>query len=210
MGMKLSNLKGEYDAIFSLGDLCLASIQLRKLGLRPYAGVIDWMGSPSLSDVNRLLRNRFAGFMELQNLSIIGYATEQFICVIDNAYNIVSNHDFSTDKNTLTYLTTYPEVKEKFERRIRRFLEKMETCKRVLFVRTEGTYEEAAELQEVLSSLVKRDFRVLLINHTDVEGIVEDNWSLKKVCAVQFPNKDKWYSNDDYWNAVFDGIRLKS
>lgn len=208
--MKLSNLKGEYDAIFSLGDLCLASIQLRRLGLRPFSGVIDWMGSPSLSDVNRLLRNRFAGFMQLQNLSIIGYANEQFICVIDNAYNIVSNHDFSTDKNSLTFLNTYPEVKEKFDRRIRRFLEKMETCKRVLFVRTEGTYEEAAELQEVLSSLVKRDFRVLLINHTDVQGIVEDNWSLKKVCAVQFPNKDKWYGNDNYWNSVLEGIRLKS
>lgn len=207
--MNLSQLKGEYDAIFSLGDLCLASIQLKKHNLRPYSGVLDWMASPELSMVNELLENRFIGFLEYDNLRVIGYA-DDFICVSDDGYNFVSNHDFDGEKNTLTYLGGYAEVMEKYERRIQRFLSEMENAKRILFVRTEGTLEDAAVLQDVLSKIVKHDFSILLINHTYVQGIVEKSWPLEKVCSIEFPNKDKWEGNHDLWEEVLSGIRLRT
>ena len=121
--LNLSQLKGEYDAIFSLGDLCLASIQLKKHNLRPYSGVLDWMASPELSKLNELLENRFIGFLEYDNLRVIGYA-DDFICVSDDGYNLVSNHDFDGERNTLTYLGGYAEVMEKYERRISVFFQK--------------------------------------------------------------------------------------
>lgn len=34
--MRVADLKGSYDAIFSLGDLCLAAMKLEKFGLRNY------------------------------------------------------------------------------------------------------------------------------------------------------------------------------
>lgn len=207
--MDLSQLKGEYDAIFSLGDLCLASIQLKKHNLRPYSGVLDWMASVELSKVNELLENRFLDFLEYDNLRVIGYA-DTFICVSDDGYNLVSNHDFDGEKNTLTYLGGYAEVMEKYERRIQRFLSEMNNAKRILFVRTEGTLEDAAVLQDVLSRLVKHDFSVLLINHTYVQGIVEKSWPLEKVCSIEFPNKDKWEGNHDLWREVLSGIRLRT
>lgn len=207
--MELSQLKGEYDAIFSLGDLCLASIQLKKHNLRPYSGVLDWMASPELSNVNELLENRFMGFLEYDNLRVVGYA-DTFICVSDDGYNLVSNHDFDGEKNTLTYLGGYADVMEKYERRITRFLSEMENAKRILFVRTEGSLEDAAVLQDVLSRLVKHDFSVLLINHTYVQGIVEKSWPLEKVCSIEFPNKDKWEGNHDLWREVLSGIRLRT
>ncbi|MEK5148687.1 DUF1796 family putative cysteine peptidase [Psychrobacillus sp. FSL K6-4615] len=207
--MNLSQLKGEYDAIFSLGDLCLASIQLKKHNLRPYSGVLDWMASIDLSKVNELLENRFIGFLEYDNLRVIGYA-DDFICVSDDGYNLVSNHDFDGEKNTLTYLGGYAEVMEKYERRIQRFLSEMENAKRILFVRTEGTLEDAAVLQDVLSRIVKHDFSILLINHTYVPGIVEKSWPLEKVCSIEFPNKDKWEGNHDLWEEVLSGIRLRT
>ncbi|EHL78862.1 DUF1796 family putative cysteine peptidase [Bacillus smithii] len=46
--MSLEDIKGTYDSVFSLGDLCLTSIQLKKNNLRPFSGVLDWMASPSL------------------------------------------------------------------------------------------------------------------------------------------------------------------
>lgn len=205
--MDLAQLKGKYDAIFSLGDLCLGSIQLKKNNLRPYSGVLDWMASPQLSDINRLLENRFVGFMDYENLRIIGYA-DDCICVADDGYNIVSNHDFGRDKNTLQYLGSYDEVMQKYERRIQRFLSKMKTAKRILFVRTEGTLGDAADLQDILSKLVKHDFSILLINHTPVTGIVEKNWPLEKVCSIEFPNTDKWEGNHELWEEVLSGIRL--
>lgn len=207
--MDLSQLKGEYDAIFSLGDLCLASIQLKKHNLRPYSGVLDWMASVELSKVNELLENRFLDFLEYDNLRVIGYA-DTFICVSDDGYNLVSNHDFDGEKNTLTYLGGYAEVMEKYERRIQRFLSEMDNAKRILFVRTEGTLEDAAVLQDVLSRLVKHDFSVLLINHTYVQGIVEKSWPLEKICSIEFPNKDKWEGNHDLWREVLSGIRLRT
>ena len=207
--MDLSQLKGEYDAIFSLGDLCLASIQLKKHKLRPYSGVLDWMASPDLSKLNELLENRFIGFFEYDNLRVIGYA-DTFICVSDDGYDLVSNHDFDGEKNTLTYLGSYPEVMEKYERRIQRFLSEMDNAKRILFVRTEGTLEDAAVLQDVLSRIVKHDFSILLINHTYVQGIVEKSWPLEKVCSIEFPNKDKWEGNHDLWEEVLSGIHLRT
>ncbi len=207
--LNLSQLKGEYDAIFSLGDLCLASIQLKKHNLRPYSGVLDWMASPELSKLNELLENRFIGFLEYDNLRVIGYA-DDFICVSDDGYNLVSNHDFDGERNTLTYLGGYAEVMEKYERRIQRFLSEMDNAKRILFVRTEGTLEDAAVLQDVLSKIVKHDFSILLINHAYVQGIVEKSWPLEKVCSIEFPNKDKWEGNHDLWEEVLSGIRLRA
>lgn len=204
--MRLAELKGNYDAIFSLGDLCLASIQLKKNNLRPYSGVLDWMGSPQLSDVNRLLMNNFIGFMELENLSLVGDANEEMLLVSDNVYHILSNHDFSKAHNTYTHLATYPEVKQKFDRRIQRFLEKTDHCQSSLFVRTEGNFQDVYDLQVVLSGLVRNDFRILLINHAPVSGIVELDWPLDKVCALQLPNQDKWVSNDHFWKMILEGI----
>ncbi len=44
--------------------------------------------------------------MDYENLRVIGYA-DKFICVSDDGYHIVSNHDFDIDKNTLEYLGSY-------------------------------------------------------------------------------------------------------
>lgn len=205
--MGLDKIKGNYDAIFSLGDLCLTSIQLEKNRLRPFSGVLDWMASPNLSDVNRLLRNRFIGFMDFPNLRAFEQ-NESFVIVSDDAYHIVSNHDFSTDKNTLTHLADYSKVKEKYDRRIQRFLNKLETSKRILFVRTEASYQDTLELEAILSSLVKNDFRILIVNHTNVSHMIEKDWGLENVCVVNLPNQDQWEGNHHYWASMLDGVKV--
>ncbi|MBY0090734.1 peptidase [Priestia aryabhattai] len=206
--MSLENIKGNYDAIFSLGDLCLTAIQLRENNLRPFSGVLDWVASPSLETVNRLLQNRFSNFLDLSNLKPIKYVSEWDLFVLDEVNNIGFNHDFKTDKNTLTHLGGYPEVKEKYDRRIQRFLEKMSTSQRILFVRTEATLKEVQELESILSGMVKNDFRILVVNHTNVHDMTEKNWPLEKVCLVELPNNDIWNANNNYWKKIFEGIFL--
>jgi hypothetical protein len=211
--MNLTEIKGNYDAIFSLGDLCLTSLELQRNQLRTFAGVLDWVSSPSLPDVSRLLKNRFSGFMLKQNLHEAGYSTglnnpEQYLCLWDTAYNMISSHDFKASENTFAHLASYPSVREKYDRRINRFLEKTATAKRILFVRTEGTFEQAAELENVLSEMVQNDFSVLLINHTNVNGIVEQHWPLKRVCAIELPLHDKWNANHHFWQHILNGIHL--
>ena len=213
--MRLETIKGKYDAIYSLGDLCLAALQLRQNNLRPFAGPLDWMSSPSLSSVSSLLRNRFNGYMELPNLIPSGYATgvdssEPHIVVTDMAYQIVSSHDFIADKNTFTNLSTYPEVRAKFDRRIHRFLDKLSNGKRILFIRTEGTFEEVLELESVLLKLVKNEFHILLVNHTNTKDLIEKDWPVENVCAIVLPNVEKWHGNDHYWEDIFKGINIKA
>ncbi|MGG3740016.1 DUF1796 family putative cysteine peptidase [Paenibacillus chibensis] len=87
-------------------------------------------------------------------------------------------------------------------------MEKMATANRILFIRTEGSFEHAQELQEVLSGLVAHDFRVLLINHTAVTGVVEVQWPLEKVCSILMPNEEKWDGNDHLWSEILSGILL--
>ncbi|MDU0073184.1 MULTISPECIES: DUF1796 family putative cysteine peptidase [Bacillus] len=210
--MNLNQIKGNYNAIFGLGHLCLTGLQLRKNNLRPFAGPLDWVGTPYLSDLTRMLKDRFSHFLEPHNLRVTGYSTgvdtpDRYILVRDDYYCVDSAHDFKADKNTMEDLVTYPEVKAKFKRRINRFLDKMETADRILFVRTSGTFKEAQELEAVLSDLVKNDFSVLLINHTKVNGLVEQNWPLQRVCAVELPDKEIWVTNDHLWRQMFNGIR---
>lgn len=52
----------------------------------------------------------------------------------------------------------------------------MSTSQRILFIRTKGTFEEVRELEKVLSGMVKNDFRILVVNHTNVNGMIEKNW----------------------------------
>jgi hypothetical protein len=207
--MRLNELKGSYDAIFSLGQNCLPAIQLQKNHLRFKAGVLDWMISDTLVDVNRLLKNRFAGFMEFSDLDFVNYnvPSPQNLYVKDLKYNVISAHDFPTSINTTQNLVSYPEVKEKYNRRIKRFLEEMEKCARILFIRMQGTLEETRELQCVLNEMVKYEFNILLVNPTEVKELIELDWPLEKVCAVEVPSKDIWGGNSDYlWSFMFKNM----
>jgi hypothetical protein len=208
--MYLSELEGTYDSIFSLGELCVTSIQLERNGLRPFSGVLDWVGSPNLSDVNRLLKNRFSGFMNRDHLRTIGTAGEKLYLVQEGMYNILSNHDFFIHQNDPEKLETYPKVKQKYDRRVARFLEKVVTGKRLLFIRTGGTYEEVEELQETLSELVTHDFNLLFLNPGPVTTLQENNWTLARVCSINVPPMETlWTDNDHLWEQLFNGIKLE-
>lgn len=206
--MRLKDINGEYDGIFSLGELCLSSIQLERCGLRPFAGPLDWMSTPALADVNRLFANRFEGFMNRDHLVYVQHASDKLLLVREQVYNAFSNHDFFVHRNHPDLLEDYPAVKAKYDRRIARLLDKAETGRRLLFVRCGGSLEEAAGLQQVLSGLVKHDFRVLLVNHTNANTLTETDWPLERVCSVELPGDPDviWGGNNAHWDRMLSGI----
>ncbi|WP_019424914.1 DUF1796 family putative cysteine peptidase [Paenibacillus sp. OSY-SE] len=204
--MQLAQTRGSYDAVFSLGSNCYAANKLAIHQLRHYSGVLDWMVSPSLPGVSKLLRNRFAGFMELPHMSVIGtHAGGLNFLIRDNEYNIMSAHDFPVAYNQLDHWASYPSFKEKVNRRILRFFEKMECSQRILLLRLGGTYEEALELQAELRAIVKNQFHVLLVNHTSNYGVLECHWPLEHICAIEAPLDGE--ANTDLWNYIFAGVQ---
>lgn len=208
--MKLSEITGTYDVIFSLGHNCLAADQLTRVMLRKIGGVIDWVESPSLSSVSHLLRNRFANFMEFPNLSITGINDNAGCYIVrDIAHDIFSHHDFPLAENTPEQLNSYPQLVEKITRRIPRFLETLQSAGKILFIRTEAALDETAELLEVLDGMVPGKYNLLVINHAAVHGIVETPWPFSNVCALQIPQvTDMFHDNDYIWRAILYGFRV--
>ncbi|ULO05836.1 peptidase [Paenibacillus sp. 19GGS1-52] len=209
--MNLTEIKGTYDVIFSLGHNCLVADQLSRSMLRTVGGVLDWVESPILAGVSNLLRNHFLYFMELPNLSITGINDKAGCYIVrDAAYHIFSHHDFPLIENTPEQLTSYPKLQEKINRRVPRFLETLLNADKILFIRTEGTIHETNELLGILQGMVKGEFNLLVINHAPVDGIIETPWPFHNVCALQIPEvPDMFYDNDHLWRVLLSGLRIK-
>ncbi|MGQ3377731.1 DUF1796 family putative cysteine peptidase [Priestia endophytica] len=229
INLNLQDIKGSYDAVFSLGSACNPALQFQRLNLKRFtSSPLDWSYSPYLSDVNRLLKNNFKGFMELKNMRVVNdkgdsiyanYANDGAIIVPhkgihaplksyviqDTLYNIFSAHDFPIIVNQ-SWLVTYPSFKKTLNYRIYRFLEKVKNSQSVLFVRWVANYHEAVELQSTLSQMTKGCFNVLILNPVeDLQEISEVNWELERVCAVNVPDDP---NSNSTWDYVLNGVTL--
>nr|WP_328803584.1 DUF1796 family putative cysteine peptidase [Paenibacillus silvestris] len=216
MALKLYEIKGSYDAIVSLGSACNPSLQLKRHHLRPFSGPLDWHVSLSLSDVNRLLKNKFDNFMNLSNMILIdGVAhllddgdpiqSVQSHFVKDTYYNILSVHDFPIMPNQ-HWTTVYPTYREKMKRRIDRLMDKMQTSRTILFVRWAATYDQAVELQSVLSETVNGQFSVLILCPAEITPVVSLlDWDLERVCALEVPADP---NRNATWDYVFQGVKM--
>ena len=206
--MKLDEIKGPYNAIFSLGENCIPALKLRKYNLRQMAGPFDWVGTPKLKNVNALINTNFANFLNLSNLVIPQYASTEDVLVVDSVNYVSFNHDFKTDVNTLTDLPSLPQVQEKYFNRINRFMTMLSTSQRLLFIRTNATTTDIMELENILSRMVKNEFSILVVNHTHVKELLEVDWNINNVCTIELPNEEIWEGNNSWWEFIFQGITL--
>jgi hypothetical protein len=206
--MKLKDLRGTYDSVFSLGRRCLTAIHMEENKLRSYPGVFDWMLAPELASVNYMIKHRFQGFMELQNMQVVGKTDHNYI-VYDAMSHFYSYHDFSLLKNRYNQLHTYPEFKLKLNHRIERFNERLDEDSIFLFVRVQGSYRDVTELERVLSERVRGDFRILIVNEGKMDHIVEIDWGLEKTCVIEVAYTDTHpFVNDYQWSRMLEGIRI--
>ena len=199
--MNLEDIQKSYGVIVSLGGLCQVTNQIKRHNLRTFSGPLDWFYYPSLSDVNRLLQNRFKKFMKLENMIIEGsesygliesefdnqikWAERITYCIKDTYYNCFSMHDFPINSEK-DLKSTYPSFKAKLDTRINQFLEKINSSESILFIRIWGNRDEAVELQNVLSEITNKDFNILIVNFKEgISNIVEQNWGISRVCSIE-------------------------
>lgn len=225
--MNLQDVKGQYDLIISLGSACNPALQLNRLNLRSFtSSPLDWSYSPYLSDVNRLLQNKFNGFMQIENMSLVDdsgdyvyfndkmlrfphqnlYKSTKSYIIQDTYYNIFSAHDFAIVPNK-DWTDMYPKFKKNLDYRVNRFMKKMMSSKSILFIRWGAKYEEATELQTILSSLTKAQIRILILNPVDgIQTPTEVDWEINNVCMVNVPHDP---NNVSTWDYVLDEILLR-
>ncbi|KHL96938.1 hypothetical protein QW71_04820 [Paenibacillus sp. IHB B 3415] len=213
--MKFEEIRGGYDCIVSLGSSCEPAAHLRRRGLRVFSSPLDWVVSLSLTDVNRLLGQRFSGYMELPNMGVID-GNDVFVdnevvqpvksyFVKDFHYNVISVHDFPVLEG-LEWSHVYPDFKQKINMRSQRLLDTLLMSRKALFIRWGSTYEEACELQTVLRTLTGGDFHILIVNGVDgLESVLDRDWPLPGIVSLGIPNRA---GDAGSWDYILDGIYL--
>lgn len=174
----------------SLGSHCEVSMKLANHQLRYFSTPVDWMLTQDHEGFARLIDDRFLHMLDEQYL-IMNMQQEY---VVNTYYNIDFRHDWP-DTDFHKHL---PDIKEKYERRIKRFYNLSELAKRVVFIRSAFdrnlnvannmpfdtpesgiiASEQATHLKEVLDrQFPSTDFLLVVINydesHCKAPGVME-------------------------------------
>jgi hypothetical protein len=199
-----------YKACISLGSTCQTAFQLKRLGLRKYAGPLDWFVSDSIGGLVRLIDHRFNGFMELSQLELIG-STNECLVVRDNANHVVSFHDFPLYLTVERWWEAYPAFKQTLNRRVHRFLKTIQG-QPILFIRTQTKRKEAQELHATLKTLMHGKFQLLIVNNhqEDRTDVIYEDWGLDGICSVLLPKGEDWRGLNQAWDTCMNGFKLKA
>jgi len=204
--MHLNEIQRSYDTVISLGGSCQVAAQMARHSLRTFSGPLDWFIFSSVPCLSKALNGGFQGFMDYQNLEIIGPSETNYV-LKDSVFNCYSYHDFPLSSNG-DISSYYPEFKEKINRRVRRFYHKMEAKKSILLIRLYGECDEIRGLRTILSNLTKADVTLLVVNHSTEPGIKEIDWNLAKVCSVQIYNPPNlWSGCNQDWDVLLSGVK---
>lgn len=221
--MKIENVKGAYDIIIGLGSWCGPSIFLWRRQLRRFSLPLDWMISKSVTDVTRLLENRFEGFMDLGQLRKIE-GTSDYLedgiavpkgdgtyhnahYILDTRYNVISVHDFPVIPYQ-DWTATYGAYSERLIRRIQRFLHVLDHSRSVLFIRWGEIGEaEAVKLHAVVSSLTPGNCRILFMQTVSgLQSIQEIDWGQDGIATLQVPLDEPYH--ESAWDCTMNGLSL--
>jgi len=146
--MKLIDIQRNYDTVISLGGSCQVAAQMARHSLRTFSGPIDWFIFSSVPCLIKALCSEFLGFMDYQNLEIMGSSDMNYV-VRDSVFDCYSYHDFPLSCNE-DISSHYPQFKEKIDRRIQRFYQKLKNKESILFIRLLGESDDIRELESVL------------------------------------------------------------
>ena len=136
----------KYDCVFSLGEVCFCANYLQALYLRKFSAPFDWVAGATFNERMQFILNGFENFLNKEDFIYHGKREYPEPCNIyyNTRTHIVFNHDFPLLKS---FDEAYPDVKERYDRRIKHMYELMNKAKKVLIV-----YMERADTQSGVSS----------------------------------------------------------
>jgi hypothetical protein len=200
----------KFDIAIGLGGRCQVAYNLQKNGLRQQAFPFDWLITP-FEGLIRFLAYQGRGFTNKENFLFHITAYNVPTAVMDTMYGFCLLHDF--DYSLIDGIPTvkrfhevevrnYDEIKFKYDRRIKRFFEVLNSDKKVLLVRLGITYHQAVFLDEFIHSHYPNlDYLILAVD--DSEEIKTD-WGLTRVKNVYAQQVTYWQGREDVWKAILD------
>lgn len=140
-----------YDFIFSIGQACSCTENLRKANLQVCSFPFDWLYGTTIKERVDLLVNDFKGWFEKSDFVFDCYKDGSRFNVYKNTRTgLIFNHDFPKYDD---FDTGYKKVSAKYERRVSRLLERVFESRRSLAVYVEQPYTREYASEAMLIAL---------------------------------------------------------
>jgi len=139
----------EYDLAFSLGSSCGTSQALRAAGLQYASYPLDWLGTRNAVHVAEVVASGFAGWFEKEDFELVdvwhgtGFGTRAYL---NKKTQIGYSHEFP---DFVPFDESFPGVRQTYERRAARFLERAKAARRILAVFMELPNIKHAEAKDI-------------------------------------------------------------
>ncbi len=162
----------KYDTVVSVGAACFVPQVLTSLKLRDFSGPFDWMYGSDILTRLTFIKNRFKNYFDFDDFEYVGLNPDNGKAVYKNKRSgIVYNHDFPTGN----FKDVFPDVKEKYSRRIRRVIEHLDSNGKILLVYSElgntGDKEKIVKLINEINTKYSANIDLLYINHKNSIGL---------------------------------------
>lgn len=187
----------------SLGLACETALQLRRTNLSTSFFPFDWIQSNDFSTVTELIKNKFKDFLAPETIAdfhIIGQFRTHHV-VRYQRFDVEFFHDF-TSNTTIEDIRS--KVKEKYDRRIARFYDALQSKKHICFFRRKITKEQAAEFCFMMkSSFPETKYTLVAI---DENVVTSGPWQLEHVIYAKYRPPylyQGWEGNNALWDVIF-------
>ena len=170
-------MKKKYNIIYSIGQDCACATYMKKARIRCCSGPLDWLTNTGFENRINLILNDFENFFIKEDFKVMPKPTA-FPADKDNEYyenkktGLYFWHDFPA---SVDFETIFPLVKEKYNKRIKRFYDNIANEEKVLLIYfSHGNLCEDTKVKELCNRVCEKfnkkiDF--LLIGYDEsIEG----------------------------------------
>lgn len=152
-------MKKKFDIVFSIGNLCASTENLRKCQLQFATYPLDWVAGGDIIHRTKIMISGCENFIQLETLEKFAEnmlsRVPKHVCK-NTANQLVFNHDFPLH---LPIEESFPAVKAKYDRRVARLQKQMAESDSILFVwvdsiikGAESPYEKLEEAYELIKA----------------------------------------------------------
>ena len=225
--IKLSNLiqeiidstQNDYDFVCSIGRDCASSFYLKDHKLRSCSGPFDWLSVATFSQRFDMLLNNFKDFM---NPKLFEFLPKNPKGLNDNSHDYYKNtktnfefyHDFPMG---IPFEESFPEISEKYNRRIKRMYKQIKKNEKVLMVWlshfTQTSDKEIVDLCSRFCKKMHKNIDFLIIEHREGKERPEcrklnKNITVWHLCTLDKTGQEPVIGNANEINKIFSRYKL--
>lgn len=209
----------KYDLVISLGTDCACASYLNRHNLRFHSFPFDWLTVAPFENRISLVVNDFEHFLDYNDLKFLFSGDEQpFNKEKDGFQNVKTKFNFYHDFPANVPLEkSLPSVREKYNRRIKRFYKKIHNNKKILFIYF--CRNEKIENNEIINAFKKLDVKfekqnisLLILENKYGQNEFEYSELCKNVYKITYDslsfNVNETLGNIEMNDKVFSSIKL--